>query len=64
MRLLEIAKGDEDVVSITENLEIKFKDNRVYQIHGNRFKLVGDLDEPSIDDENEGIVQDEIGPVS
>ncbi|CDW83014.1 miz zinc finger family protein [Stylonychia lemnae] len=41
MKLLEIAKPDEDVLHITENLEIKFKDNRLYKIQGNKFVLDG-----------------------
>ena len=41
MKLLEIARPDEDVLHITENMEVKFKDNRLYRIFGNRFVLDG-----------------------
>ena len=50
MKLLEIAKEDDDIVHVNENLEIKFKDNRVYKIEGNRFKLVGAEDVESQDE--------------
>ena len=37
MRLLEIAKSEDSDCTITENLEVKFKDGRVFKIIGNQF---------------------------
>lgn len=53
MRLLEIAKPDEDSLSINENLEIKFSDNRIYVIRGNKFALKDSPIESSSEDDDE-----------
>jgi hypothetical protein len=36
MRLLEIARSDDHVCTISENLEIKFGADRIYKVHGNQ----------------------------
>eukprot|EP00347_Sterkiella_histriomuscorum_P002292 403368715 len=53
MRLLEIARPEEDTLSINENLEIMFKDKRTYIVRGNKFALKDSPIESSSEDEEE-----------
>lgn len=53
MKLLEIAKPDEDKLTINENMEVKFSDNRIYVVRGNKFALKNSPIESSSEDEDE-----------